>query len=88
MTTPQIQEQNRKSTPRSLRYAEPDETPLSAAEVLHGMRHGLIWHSPAMPVAAHPAPAREAQPLSGYGGPRERSLASGALQQPNLGAAA
>lgn len=58
MNTPQIREENRKQQPRSLRYAEPDETPLSAAEILHGMRHGLIWHSLQMPMAVRPAPTR------------------------------
>ncbi|MGJ7500091.1 hypothetical protein ACSFBF_07000 [Variovorax sp. ZT5P49] len=59
MNTPQTREENRKSPPRSLRYAEPDETPLSAAEILHGMRHGIIWHSPpVLPSAADPARAR------------------------------
>jgi len=59
MNTPQNREENRKSPPRSLRYAEPDETPLSAAEILHGMRHGIIRHSPAaLPLAVDPARAR------------------------------
>lgn len=44
--------------PKALRYALPDETPLSAAEILHGMRHGIIWHSDVAPLAAHPAPTR------------------------------
>jgi len=69
MNATQIPVENRKTTPRSLRYAEPDETPLSAAEVLHGMRHGIIWHSPALQLAAHPAPARDgATPTNPYFG--------------------
>lgn len=50
--------------PKSLRYALPDETPLSAAEILHGMRHGLIWHTVADLIAAHPAPARATEGAS------------------------